>query len=225
MYDNFEELLSDSAEEHRTQITQATPNANRTVASFNRDVQELYTKYVDQKARNIMFKYLPLLKKPRNCNPSDHVKRMKTLFRYANKLPGTAALKTEDDIKEIIFDSFPDDWTTQYNRSGRDLENETMAEVVQFMKDEKNYKDNEDSKKKSHNSHTKGNHKKTSGKRNNEDSRHYTKKSKKENPCRYHDGHHEWKCWTNQIPTGTVAVDRHNSTTLILYVQCNCLLI
>ena len=32
-------------------------------------------------------------------------------------------------------------------------------------------------------------------------------------------------CWTNQIPTGTVAVDRHNSTTLILYVQCNCLLI
>ena len=32
-------------------------------------------------------------------------------------------------------------------------------------------------------------------------------------------------CWTNQIPTGIVAVDRHNSTTLILYVQCNCLLI
>ena len=191
LYDNFEELLTDSAEEHWTQITRNTPDAARTVDSFNQHMESFYTKYVDDKARNIMFKYLPMLKKPRNAEPAEHVKRMQTLCRYSNKLPGTVPVKSDEEIKELIFDSFPDDWTTQYNRSGRNLQEETMAQVLQFMKDEKNYKDNEDTKRKSHPTKKTSNNGSHS-KRRNEDAKRDPKRNRKSNPCKYHNGHHDW---------------------------------
>ena len=130
LYDNFEELLRETAEEHWTQMTSATPNNALTPDSFNNHMNEFYTKYVDEDARDQMFAYIDMLVKPRNATPNEHVNRMTTLLRYSNKLPGTDAVKDDESIKKIIFKSFPDDWQITYNPSGRDLHDQTMAQVL-----------------------------------------------------------------------------------------------
>ena len=159
LYDNFEELLRETAEEHWTQVVAAVPEANRTPATFDAHMRQFYLKYVDEDARDQMFEYIEMLKKPRNTNPSDHVNRMTTLLRYANLLPGTDPVKDEQAIKKIIFKSFPDDWQITYNQVGRQLWTQTMAQVLQFMKDEKNYKDNQGRKKHPVDKKSSGNHK------------------------------------------------------------------
>lgn len=72
---------------------------------------------------------------------------MTTLLRYSNKLPGADAEKDDDAIKRIMFKSFPDDQQISHNRSGRKVRNQTMTQILQFMKDDKNYKGNQDRKK------------------------------------------------------------------------------
>ena len=192
LYDNFEELLRETAEEHWTQIVSAVPNNVRTPNTFDEHMKEFYIKYVDVDARDQMFAYIDMLVKPRNSSPNEHVNQMTTLLRYSNKLPGTEAIKDEESIKKIIFKSFPDDWQITYNRSGRNLQDQTMAQVLQFMKDEKNYKDNQERKKQPQ-SEDRG---KQNGKRKYQENTYQhggRKQCTNKNPCKYHDGHHDWK--------------------------------
>ena len=136
-----------------------------------------------------MFAYIDMLVKPCNAAPNKHLYRMTTLLRYSNKLPGTEAVKDDESIKKIIFKSFPDDWQITYNRSGRSLKYQMMAQVLQFMRDEKNYKDNQDRKKNPQPSKEKS---KGGSKRKYDDqnSQHGTRKQyQNKNPCMYHDGY------------------------------------
>ena len=93
LYNSFGELLRETAEEHWTQITSATPNKVCTPDSFNNHMDEFYTEYVDEDARDQMFASIDMSVKPRNTTPNEHINGMTILLRYSNKLPGTGIMK------------------------------------------------------------------------------------------------------------------------------------
>ena len=81
LYDNFEEVLRETAEEHWTQVVSTIAEGNRTPDTFDAHMRQYYLKYVDNDARDQMFEYIEMLKKPRSATPSDHVNRMTTQRR------------------------------------------------------------------------------------------------------------------------------------------------
>ena len=70
------------------------------------------------------------------------------LLRYTFCLPGTATAINEDEKKQMIFKTFPDNWKKQYIRSGKDLATDTLAGMVQFMCNKKSFVDTDDKKRK-----------------------------------------------------------------------------
>ena len=61
--------------------------------------------------------------------------------KYANRLPGLEPQLNGDQIKLLIFESFPVKWQHAFIQSGRCIANEPLAKVVQYMKDEKSFLD------------------------------------------------------------------------------------
>ena len=70
----------------------------------------MYLKHCHNEARNDMFEHLdsPKIRKPREESVQAHAARLETIVGYANKLPGTEPPKTQEQVKRIIFRSFPD---------------------------------------------------------------------------------------------------------------------
>ena len=147
LYDNFEEVLTDTAEDHWENILTDVAEADKTPANF-KDVAlpAFYRHYCDDDARDIMITYLRALKRPVGEDPDEFANRMQTLARYANKLPGIEPQLTEDQIKVIIFNSFPEDWRTAYIRADKSLSTEPLTKILQFMKNEKGFADKKDNK-------------------------------------------------------------------------------
>eukprot|EP00957_Ditylum_brightwellii_P115428 8803640-Ditylum_brightwellii.AAC.1 len=50
----------------------------------------------------------------------------------------------EDQTKKLILDQYLEKWRIAYNRSGRTIAMVTLADIVQFMSDEKGYADKEE---------------------------------------------------------------------------------
>jgi hypothetical protein len=73
LFDNFEEILTDSAEEKWENIVAGIGAAGRTANQFNTEMTNFYLRYVDNEARDTMFKYLPTCRKPRDVEPRTHV--------------------------------------------------------------------------------------------------------------------------------------------------------
>ena len=92
-----------------------------------------------------MIGYLEKLHRPVGADPSEHADRMRTLVRYTNKLPGTKPDIDDDLLKEMIFDSLPEGWKTDYVKH-HDIDNETIEDIITFMKRSKNIQDSEDNK-------------------------------------------------------------------------------
>ena len=145
-YDGFEEVLADTAKEHWENIVGNIEDANRTVERFDESIRQFYLKYCDEEARDTMFKYLCTLKRPVGEEPQLFADRIETLVSYSNKLPGIEAPLQDDSVKIIIFDSFPETWQETFVRSGKVLREETLSEILQFMKNEKKFADKKDRK-------------------------------------------------------------------------------
>eukprot|EP00957_Ditylum_brightwellii_P145044 11046656-Ditylum_brightwellii.AAC.1 len=72
---------------------------------------------------------------------------------------------TDGQTKKLIFDQHPEKWRIAYNRSGQAIETDTLADIVQFMSDEKGYtnKEEENCRGKHGNKYNKGNYKNKKG--------------------------------------------------------------
>lgn len=195
LFDNFEEILVDTAEDDWEDIVGGIPEADRDDTKFDECMEKFYLKYCSNGARETMFEYLSTqCRKPVGEEPRTHVSRMKTLYRYSNKLPGTEPPKTEQQIKMPIFKTFPETWRQTFVRSGKDVTdpNVTLQTIIDFMTTEKAFADksSDGNKKRKNDGDNKGNEKKK-------------KKNEKqtnngpESECRKH-GNHKWKdCWDN----------------------------
>lgn len=99
LYDGFEEVLTDSAEEHWENIISGITEANKTVARFDQSMEQFYLKYCDSEARDVLIKYLRDVRRPVKEDPQTFADRMETLVRYANKLPGRSPRLTPEETK------------------------------------------------------------------------------------------------------------------------------
>ena len=193
MFDNFQLVLADNAQQKWTKLADAVPDAEKTPERFKATIVLLYSKYAEDKnPRDTMFKYLSSIVKPRKRGAQEHADRMETLFNYSNELAGRVPVKNDEQIKIGIFESFPIKWQQSYNLSSRNLDDETLEQVVEYMSDYKVMKDSEeearDNKRKSDNHGSQSNNKRPKILHNN----------KIKNPCRLHNGLHDWElCFDN----------------------------
>ena len=207
LFDNFEEVLTGKAQDKWYSLTGQLGAAQRTVPEFTNRVGQLYLSYCSDDARDAMFEYLRAFKKPYKMEAGAHADRIEILAKYANRLPGNEPALTDDQIKVIIFKSFPAKWQHQYIQSGHKIVNSTLQEIIQYMKDEKSFSDTMDKNKKRGNddsNSSQGNKRirgggpgRWSGGRNNRSSNRGRRETLK-TPCRKHNGAHEWDdCWDN----------------------------
>jgi hypothetical protein len=148
MFDNFEEVLQDTAlEKWETRIGNIAP-VDRTMGRFDQAIGEYLLEYVDPLAKDYMIKYLKDFRRPMHTKPRDHATRIETLIRYTNRLPGTEPNITLQQTKNMIFESFPVAWRQSWIRAGKSLVTNTLAELVQFMANEQSFADDKDKIKK-----------------------------------------------------------------------------
>jgi hypothetical protein len=103
LFDNFEEILTDYAEEKWENLVSGIEVAAHTVPCFDVEMRNDYLRYVDDEARDIMFKYLRTCKKPSEAEPRTHVDQMEMLMRYSNNLPGTEPPLNEQQRNNLIL--------------------------------------------------------------------------------------------------------------------------
>lgn len=111
----------------------------------------------------------------------------------------------ESQIKNLIFGSFPVTGQHAYIQSGRRIQTETLMKVVQYMKDEKSFSDNNQNKQVcSDNDNQGGSNRSGSGMRapmrgGQRGGRGRRRSGYRSNPCRTHNGAHDWyDCWDNE---------------------------
>ena len=207
LFDAFEEIVSNQAEQRWETLTGQLTAQQKTNARFRQEMDNFYLSYCDDDARDTMFDYLRSFTKPFSTAAGAHADRMEILVNYANRLPGLEPPMNEDQIKKLIFSSFPKTWQHAYIQSGRRIQDETLARIIQYMKDEKSFLDGtENNKRKRMNNDGSSSNERFSRKRNNYNNRGRGRQqlgrdrgsSGRFNPCRMHNGHHDWsECFDN----------------------------
>ena len=134
-WDNFEEVLDDTAEKRWTNLTGNLTDAQKTAARFIQEVNRFVMGYAGgTTARDDLHKYLRTsVRKPKNVSPQEHADRVETLCRYSNTLPGTEPELTEAQTKNIIFETFPTSWQKEYLKKNTRIGNQTIADIVDYM--------------------------------------------------------------------------------------------
>ena len=205
LFDNFTEVVSNQAENKWETLTGNLTPQQKTVARFRQAMDEFYLSYCDDDSRDIMFAYLRKFKKPYDMAAGEHADRMEILVKYSNKLPGMEPEMNEDQIKRLIFESFPVKWQHAYIQSGRRIQSESLIRVVQYMKDETSFSDSNSNKRKrsesdnQHNTNRPGRGMRANMRGGFRGGRGRGRSSGRSNPCRIHAGQHEWiDCWDNE---------------------------
>ena len=80
LFDNFEEVLVDTAEEKWENLVSVVPEAQRTVNWVDEEMKKFYLHFVDNEERDAMTKYLPTCKKARETEQHTHSDQMETLI-------------------------------------------------------------------------------------------------------------------------------------------------
>ena len=152
--DNFEKVLADNAEQKWHNLTVAINGAQRTPNCFGQEWDRLLLSYTNAHSRDHMYSYLRStgVRKPHDVEVGDHFERLEAMCRRAGNLQGTNPELTDDQVKEILFDSLPEKWRISFNRSGRDYDATTVPEILQFMQNEKLYADANEEERKRRNS-------------------------------------------------------------------------
>ena len=146
----FPRALNRVAQAKWTNLTRNIAPNQKTVARFNLEQQRLLTKHAEHEdPGDVLLEYLrsDRCHKLRSVSVGDHVSRIETLCDFANRLAGTEPELTEDQIKKIAFNSFPDDWKSTFLLHNRLTEN-TLDEVVEFMSRMKQTADNSEKQRK-----------------------------------------------------------------------------
>jgi len=141
MFENFEEILTDIALEKWETRTQSVAPADQTLARFELAIQEFLLECVDPLAKDCMIECLKDFRRPIHAKPQDHATRIETLIRHTNRLPGTEPNVTPQQMKSVIFESFPVTWRQSWVRAGKNLVTNTLAELVQLMANEQSFAD------------------------------------------------------------------------------------
>ena len=203
LFDTFEEVVANKAEDRWETLTGNLTAQEKTPARFRQALDDFYLSYCDEDARDIMFQYLRSFKKPFSVEAGNHADRMETLVNYANRLPGLEPPMNDDQIKKLIFESFPTRWQHAYIQSGRRIQAESLVRVVQYMKDEKTFADGSGNKRKRNDGHSQQSSTRSKmnqdGRGRGRSQQHRGRGRTFRNPCRTHNGQHDWsECWDNE---------------------------
>ena len=149
-WDQFEDVLDAVAENKWTNLIQGIPNGQKTRNRFVRETTENFVaQYTESdQARDILVEYIKgdECKKRRKVDPGIHASRIETLCRYANRLAGTVPQLTDAQIKKLVFESFPGAWQDDYRKSHRDINDDSITDIVGYMTLCKAISDKEDEK-------------------------------------------------------------------------------
>jgi hypothetical protein len=149
MFDNFEEILQDTALEKWETRTQNIAPADQTMGHFTQAVDECLLECVDPLAKDHhMIKHLKDFRHPMHVKPWDHATQIETLICCTNCLPGAEDDVTTQQTKNVIFESFPVAWRQSWIRAGKSLVTNALAELVQFMANKQSFAHNKDKIKK-----------------------------------------------------------------------------
>ena len=102
---------------------------------------KLYCTSTDPKGDVITYLKSNNARKPKETSVSDHQDRMEEIMRYSTYLEGARNNLSEDKMKTILFNSFPDQWQINYQRSQPPLQQTTIERVMIFMSQEKEFSD------------------------------------------------------------------------------------
>eukprot|EP00957_Ditylum_brightwellii_P124835 9515658-Ditylum_brightwellii.AAC.1 len=132
LFNNFEEAITNTADDKWDGIIGGILPENRDPTKFDESIEKFYLKYCDKQSRDIMLKYLRGLRQVTKMQSRDHSDRVELLVRYSNQLPGLNPAMTDEQIKKLIFDQHSEKWRIAYNCSGQAIETNTLADIVQF---------------------------------------------------------------------------------------------
>ena len=135
-WDQGEECLDTVAESKWTNLIQGIANNAKTAARLTREIANFVALYAeDPEPRDVLIAYLKTdeCRKKRKIDPGVHASRIETLCRYANRLNGTEQELTDDQIKKIVFETFPNKWQNDYKKSNRDFAADTITNIVSYM--------------------------------------------------------------------------------------------
>jgi len=123
LFEHWDSCLSSNAEIQWDNLSSSIPVADRTRDRFEQAINEYKLKYCDENARDTMVDYMQNNKECEKTHDEDvrkHGERLRAMFEYANQLPGTGSLLTANDKKNILLNSFPDDWILNYQSNRHD---------------------------------------------------------------------------------------------------------
>lgn len=170
----------------------------KTNARFIQAMDDFYLSYCINDARDTTFDYLRNYTKQYSVPAGIHADRMEIFVNDANRLPGLEPPMNDDQIKKLIFGSPPVKWQHAYIQSGRMIQMESLMKVVQYMDDKKLFSDNNSNKGKRSDNANQGNSNRTGrgmratmrgGQRS---GRGRGRSGYRSNPCRTHNGAHDW---------------------------------
>jgi len=148
VFENFEEILTDVALEKWETRAQSAAPADQTLARFEPATQELLLERADPLAKDCVIKHLKDFRRPAHAKPRDRATRAETLVRCTNHLPGAEPNITPQQMKSMIFESFPVTWRQSWIRAGESSVTNTLPELAQFMANEQSFADERDESKK-----------------------------------------------------------------------------
>lgn len=137
----------------------------------------------------------------------------------------------EDDIKNAMYKSFLKAWRRDYLKAGRDVEDDSIADIVNYMNlcrqelDDKHAVDNRNNKTKNRNRNTDRNNNRERGSRGYDDrgrgcfqSQNFAKEMNME--CRVHGGHKWGDCTLNPLsPNYIQEIFQHTRIVIIFSLE------
>ena len=144
----FDEIVINDAANRWNLIADTIAEGDRTIANFNESIQQYYRAYCGTHSRDSLIQYLQTVRKPVKMDPRGHSARMQQLADYANKLPGDMPELNAFQVKQYIYNSFPDSWRHAFQRAGKRVATETLPDIIEYMTNEKEIADQESAKKK-----------------------------------------------------------------------------
>jgi hypothetical protein len=147
--------------------------------------------------------------KPPDVEVREHHDRITELCQFADLLPGSTAPLTDEEIKNIFFNSFPMTWKEEYLDIGPDIETKSIMQVKQWMERKKRRAD----KDRSSNKKRKSQDVEKGDKKGNKSNKRFKRSNKGTsiNECKIHGGH-QWKdCILNprSHKFSQAALDKH----------------
>ena len=134
LFGNFEMCLSSTAEENWSTLTEDVEEDDKTVEFFEEIFAQFLLKYCTSDARDLLIDYLksPSCRKPHDADVREHSERIRTLCVLANSLPGTVPDLDEATKKKMLFDTFPEDWQLEFQKS-RNYSTSSEQDIMDFM--------------------------------------------------------------------------------------------